>query len=232
MTEEKWIVRFIFLESIAGVPGMVGGMVRHLHSLRCLRRDHGWIETLLEESQNERMHLLTFLKFRDPPAGWFMRMAILAGQGVFTNMFFFAYLLSPKTCHRFVGFLEEEAVITYTRAIKDLESGLLPKWTDMKAPPIAKDYFKMADGEDSVLQLLRIIRADEAKHREVNHTLANLDQAKDVNPYNVEMEGVDKDGMLDVPTKDLKKIRSTGWEREEVERLVVGGKVEGRRQIV
>lgn len=178
-------------------------------------------------------------------------MAILAGQGVFTNMFFFAYLLSPKTCHRFVGFLEEyaspfspsspplrvntssrEAVITYTRAIKDLESGLLPKWTDMKAPPIAKDYFKMADGEDSVLQLLRIIRADEAKHREVNHTLANLDQAKDVNPYNVEMEGVDKDGMLDVPTKDLKKIRSTGWEREEVERLVVGGKVEGRRQIV
>ena len=49
------LVRFIFLESIAGVPGMVAGMLRHLHSLRRLKRDNGWIETLLEESYNERM---------------------------------------------------------------------------------------------------------------------------------------------------------------------------------
>lgn len=31
---------------------------------------------------------------------------------VFWNMFFAAYLISPKTCHRFVGVLEEEAVYT------------------------------------------------------------------------------------------------------------------------
>lgn len=42
MTEEKWLTRFIFLESVAGVPGMVGGMLRHLHSLRRMRRDNGW----------------------------------------------------------------------------------------------------------------------------------------------------------------------------------------------
>ena len=42
MTEEKWLTRIIYLESIAGVPGMVGGMVRHLHSLRLLRADMGW----------------------------------------------------------------------------------------------------------------------------------------------------------------------------------------------
>jgi hypothetical protein len=42
MTEKKWLTRFIFLESVAGVPGMVGGMLRHLRSLRGLKRDNGW----------------------------------------------------------------------------------------------------------------------------------------------------------------------------------------------
>lgn len=66
LTEEQWLVRFLFLESIAGVPGMVAGMLRHLHSMRRLKRDNGWIETLLEESYNERMHLLTFMKMAEP----------------------------------------------------------------------------------------------------------------------------------------------------------------------
>lgn len=35
------------LETVAGVPGMIGGMARHLKSLRKLSRDHGWIHTLL-----------------------------------------------------------------------------------------------------------------------------------------------------------------------------------------
>ena len=56
----------IFLETVAGVPGMVGGMLRHLHSLRTMRRDHGWIRTLLAEAENERMHLLTFMELRQP----------------------------------------------------------------------------------------------------------------------------------------------------------------------
>lgn len=42
MDERKWLVRIVFLESIAGVPGMVGGMLRHLHSLRRMKRDNGW----------------------------------------------------------------------------------------------------------------------------------------------------------------------------------------------
>lgn len=42
MTERKWLMRFLFLESVAGVPGMVAGSVRHLHSLRRLKRDNGW----------------------------------------------------------------------------------------------------------------------------------------------------------------------------------------------
>jgi hypothetical protein len=42
MTEEKYMIRNVFLESIAGVPGMVAGMLRHLHSMRRMKRDNGW----------------------------------------------------------------------------------------------------------------------------------------------------------------------------------------------
>jgi threonyl-tRNA synthetase len=34
MTEKEWLRRIIFLESVAGVPGMVAGMSRHMKSLR------------------------------------------------------------------------------------------------------------------------------------------------------------------------------------------------------
>ncbi|GAB1520813.1 inducible alternative oxidase 2 [Rhizoctonia solani] len=61
MTEEGWLMRILFLETIAGVPGMVAATLRHLRSLRLMRRDAGWIHTLLEEAENERMHLMTFM---------------------------------------------------------------------------------------------------------------------------------------------------------------------------
>jgi len=66
MTAEKWLNRIIFLETVAGVPGFVGGMVRHLNSLRRMKRDHGWIHTLLEEAENERMHLMTAMVLKKP----------------------------------------------------------------------------------------------------------------------------------------------------------------------
>jgi ubiquinol oxidase len=101
MTERKYLTRNIFLESVAGVPGMVAAMLRHLRSMRNMKRDNGWIETLLEESYNERMHLLIFLKMGEP--GWFMRLMVLGAQGVFFNALFISYLLSPRTVHRFVS---------------------------------------------------------------------------------------------------------------------------------
>ena len=63
MNERKWMIRFIFLETVAAVPGMTAGMLRHFRSLRRLQRDKGWIETMLEEAYNERMHLLTFVSW-------------------------------------------------------------------------------------------------------------------------------------------------------------------------
>lgn len=36
LSDQQWLYRIIFLESIAGVPGMVAGTLRHLRSLRLL----------------------------------------------------------------------------------------------------------------------------------------------------------------------------------------------------
>ena len=189
---------------------MVAGMLRHLHSMRRMKRDNGWIETLLEESYNERMHLLTFLKMAEP--GWFMRLMVLGAQGVFFNAMFVSYLISPRTCHRFVGYLEEEAVLTYTREIADIDAGKLPNWEKMQAPDIAVQYWNMPEGKRSMRDLLLYIRADESKHREVNHTLGNLDQKNDPNPYVSKYKNPEEPH----PTKGIEYPRPTGWERKEV----------------
>lgn len=156
------------------------------------------------------MHLLTFLKLAEP--GWFMRLMVLGAQGVFFNAFFVSYLISPRTCHRFVGYLEEEAVITYTHAISDLESGKLPRWENLDAPNIAIKYWNMPEGKRKMLDLLLYVRADEAKHREVNHTLGNLDQATDPNPYAAEYQDPSKPH----PTKSIEYVKPTGWDRKDV----------------
>jgi len=175
-----------------------------------MKRDNGWMETLLEESYNERMHLLTFLQMAEP--GRFMRLAVLGAQGIFFNTFLLAYLISPRTCHRFVGYLEEEAVLTYTREIADIDAGRLPMWEKMAAPPIAVEYWNMPEGKRTMRDLLLYVRADESKHREVNHTLANLDQSEDPNPYVSKY----KDERAPHPVKGLAHQRPVGWERDEV----------------
>lgn len=209
MTPRKWLMRFIFLESVAGVPGMVGGMVRHLHSLRLMRRDKAWIETLLEEAYNERMHLLTFMKLYNP--GFFMRTMLLGAQGVFFNLFFVAYLIMPRICHRFVGYLEEEAIVTYTRCIEDIEAGRLNEWKTELAPGIAKTYWNMPEGS-TMKDLILYVRADEAKHREVNHTFGNLIQKHDRNPYALKID----DHVTPQPSVDLSSPKPMGWKRNEI----------------
>jgi len=158
MTSDKWLTRFLFLETVAGVPGMVAAALRHMRSLRTMKRDGGWIHTLLEEAENERMHLLTFMNMRQP--GLVFRSAVLATQGVFLSLYTFFYALSPKHCHAFVSYLEEEAVKTYTHAIHDLDSGRIPEWKDLKAPPLALKYWRLEEGA-TMRDVLLAVRADE-----------------------------------------------------------------------
>jgi len=165
------------LEAIAGVPGMVGGMGRHFRSLRSLNRDNGWIHHLLEEAENERIHLFVFLRLKNP--GIFYRMFIVISQAVFFNFYFWTYLLFPKYAHRFVGYLEEEAVHTYTILINNLDKGMLPKWEKMKASDEAIAYWEL-EPEAKFRDVLLCIRADEAMHREVNHHFADIPADEEV----------------------------------------------------
>lgn len=171
MDEKLYLRRFVFLETVAGVPGMVGGMLRHFRSLRKLQPDGGWIHHLLEEAENERMHLFTFLQLSQP--GILARIAILATQGVFLSGFTLMYTLSSQTAHRFVGYLEEEAVKTYTNCLNELDAGKLPYWTDMPATPETIKYWGLPENA-KFRDVLLAIRADEAMHREVNHHLGGL----------------------------------------------------------
>lgn len=179
LDEKAVLTRCIFLETVAGVPGFAAGMIRHLGSLRRMQRDHGWIHTLIEEAENERMHLMTFLALRRP--GPLFRGSVIATQFIFTGAFSLLYMISPHFCHRFVGYLEEQAVVTYTDILDQLDSGKLPMWTSLPAPEIAVNYWKLRPGA-VMRDVILAIRADEAHHRVVNHTLGDLD-LKQPNPF-------------------------------------------------
>ena len=58
--------RAVVLETIAAVPGMVGGLLQHLKAIRQIRDDQGWIRELVDEAENERMHLMTFIEIARP----------------------------------------------------------------------------------------------------------------------------------------------------------------------
>jgi ubiquinol oxidase len=159
--------RAVVLETVAAVPGMVGGTLQHLKSLRRMKDDGGWIHTLLEEAENERMHLMTFLHIAKPTT--LERWLVLIAQGVFYNAFFLLYLVSSRTAHRVAGYFEEEAIISYTEYLAEIESG---RTENVAAPQIAIDYWKLAP-DARLREVVIAVRADEAGHRDVNHGFAD-----------------------------------------------------------
>lgn len=159
--------RAIVLETVAAVPGMVGATINHLSCLRRMCDDKGWIRTLMEEAENERMHLMTFIEVAKP--NLFERVVIMAVQWVFYVSFFLLYLMSAKTAHRVVGYFEEEAVISYTMYLKELDEGRSP---NVPAPAIARHYWKLPD-DATLRDVVLVVRADEAHHRDVNHGFAS-----------------------------------------------------------
>ena len=165
--------RAVVLETVAAVPGMVAGMLLHLKSLRKMEDDKGWIKILLDEAANERMHLMTFIEVAKPT--FIERAIIMIAQFIFILMYLFIYLISPRTAHRIVGYFEEEAVISYTDYLNELESG---KIIDQPAPDIAINYWNLPL-HATLKDVVRVIRDDEAGHRDVNHEFADiLDERK------------------------------------------------------
>ncbi len=226
---------------------MAAAVIRHLRSLRTMERERSWIHTLLEDAENERMHLLTgeFARHPHDDAGhpfavrsaladsksssfsqlWNMRdrasssaewSCSLKGECSVRTPMVASYTLrmltrahpttassstlsssvisstrvsrigecgsspsvhrrhrigkgqltspNPRSSHRFVGYLEEEAVKTYSNIIKDIEDGRLPEWEQLPAARIAQEYWNF--GPDAkILDVIYAIRADEATHR-------------------------------------------------------------------
>jgi len=166
--QRRYGCRAMMLETVAAVPGIVGGMVLHLRSLRRFEHSGGWIRALLEEAENERMHLMTFMEVSDPR--WYERALVFTVQGVFFNAYFMAYLMSPKWAHRMVGYLEEEAIHSYTEYLKDLDAG---KIENVPAPAIAIDYWRLP-ADATLRDVVMVVRADEAHHRDVNHFASDI----------------------------------------------------------
>lgn len=168
--QKRYGHRAVVLETVAAVPGMVGGLLQHLKSLRHIRDDQGWIKELLDEAENERMHLMVFVEVSKPSI-W-ERLLIMVTQAIFYNAYFFFYLFMPKTAHRFVGYLEEEAVISYTHYLEAIDAEELDNGP---APQIAIDYWNLE--EDATLRdVVVVVREDEARHRDTNHIFANAQE--------------------------------------------------------
>ena len=159
--------RAVVLETVAAVPGMVGGMLQHLKSLRRITDDNGWIKTLLDEAENERMHLMAFIEIAKPSK--LERLLIIIVQGAFFNLFFLLYLISPKTAHRMVGYFEEEAVISYTNYLAEIDAG---NHANVAAPEMAIKYWNLSK-DATIREMIIAIRGDEMNHRDVNHFFAN-----------------------------------------------------------
>ena len=130
--------------------------------------DRGWIKTLLDEAENERMHLMTFIHVAKPTL--IERIIILIAQFIFIITYAIIYLVSQRTAHRIVGYFEEEAVISYTEYLKEIDEG---KIENIKAPEIAINYWNLPLNS-KLRDVVKVIRDDEAGHRDMNHTFANI----------------------------------------------------------
>ena len=160
--------RAVVLETVAGVPGMVAGVWMHFKSLRAMKAGYGeQIREMLDEAENERMHLMFFIEIAKPNS--MERFVVLSAQVVFGLFYLFMYVFFTKTAHRMIGYFEDEAVRSYTEYLEIVEAG---KAENTPAPHIAINYYKL--GSDAKLSdLIRCVRADEQHHSEKNHHYAN-----------------------------------------------------------
>ena len=160
--------RAVVLETIAGVPGMVAGMWMHFKSLRSMKPGYGkHIREMLAEAENERMHLMFFIEIAKPNI--FEITLVLLAQFLFGAFYFFMYVFFTKTAHRMIGFFEDEAVKSYSEYLKLIEDG---KIENVKAPQIAIEYYKLANGA-LLSDLVKCVKADEEHHSEINHKYAD-----------------------------------------------------------
>ncbi len=162
--------RAVVLETVAGVPGMVAGMMLHFKSLRKMKTGYGPdIREMLAEAENERMHLMFFIEIAQPNI--FERLLVLLAQFIFMIFYAILYAIDFKTAHRMIGYFEEEAVKSYTEYLAMVKNGEVE---NVPAPELAIKYYKMKKTA-KLSDLIVKVRADEMHHSEVNHKYADGD---------------------------------------------------------
>merc|ERR1711998_781100 len=82
------------------------------------------------------MHLMIFIEIARP--NWFERWMIITAQFLFWHFYMFLYIFFPKVAHRMVGYFEEQAVISYTQYLEEIDSGLIE---NTPAPTTAIEYY-------------------------------------------------------------------------------------------
>ncbi|HCI48706.1 MAG: oxidase [Alphaproteobacteria bacterium RIFCSPLOWO2_01_FULL_45_8] len=165
---ERYGHRAVFIETIAAIPGMVGGALLHFRCLRKIKEDEGWIRRLLEEAENERMHLMAFIHIAKPT--WLERVLIYMVQFLFIGSYFLLYVLSSRLAHRFVGYLEEEAIHSYSQYLKKVLIGAIE---NSPAPTFGIQYWNLKKNA-RLSDLIISIREDERTHRDVNHYFSDI----------------------------------------------------------
>ena len=160
--------RAVVLETIAGVPGMVAGMWIHLKSLRQMKTGYGpMIRELLDEAENERMHLMFFIEIAKP--NLLERLLVILAQSIFWIFYFLLYVFFSRTAHRMIHYFEDEAVKSYTEYLNLVNKGEIE---NKAAPQIAIEYYDLK--KDARLSDLIIkVREDEIKHSKKNYVFSN-----------------------------------------------------------
>lgn len=98
------------------------------------------------------------------------RFIIIITQFLFIIFYILLYIFSPYTAHRTVGYLEEEAVISYSQYLKEVEEGRIP---NINTPSIAQSYWGL-ENNSTLTDLIQVIRQDECRHRDKNHGFADV----------------------------------------------------------
>lgn len=162
---KKYGQRALVLETVAGVPGMVAGMLTHLSSLRGLKKGNGHkIHEMLAEAENERKHLMFFMEIVKPTK--LERGLIVLAQFIFWHYYLVMYIVAPRTAHLMIHYFEEEAVRSYTAYLGEIEAGRIE---NVPAPQIAIEYYNLL--EDARLSdMIQYIRRDEQHHADLNLT--------------------------------------------------------------
>lgn len=168
--ELKAIKRIIFLESIAPVPSSTAHFWRIRRSCLFHIADKGIIQQLHDEAENERIHLFIALQIYHPAI--LFRICLWIVLISFSFYYFIMYIIFPEYSHRLAGYMEEDAISTYSNMISDMDEGKFSGWKKIEAPLIAKLYYNLNDTA-TWKDVLICIRQDEIHHRDTQHSFAN-----------------------------------------------------------